>query len=135
MREWLVDTNVLLDVLGADAEFGAASRETLARCADAGVLVINPIVYSEVSVFIDSIEELDELLPPSVFRRDSIPWSASFLAGKAFLRYRRSGGRKRRILADFLIGAHAAVGGMGLISRDDGYSSYFDLRLLNPAHS
>ncbi|MEX2569765.1 MAG: type II toxin-antitoxin system VapC family toxin [Gemmatimonadota bacterium] len=132
MKQWLVDTNVLLDVIGGDEVHGTASRFALERCAEAGVLVINPIIYSEVSTFIESLEELDELLPADLFRRDPIPWPACFLAGKAHYRYRRSGGDGKRMLADFLIGAHAAVEGMGLITRDGGYARYFELELLNP---
>lgn len=133
MKQWLVDTNVLLDVIGADRTYGERSREALSRCAEDGVLVINPVIYAEVSVLIDSVEEVDQLLPASLFRRDDIPWPACFLAGKAYLRYKRRGGRKKRMLADFLIGAHAAVGGLAMISRDDVYPRYFELELLNPA--
>ena len=80
-----------------------------------------------------SREELEELLPAALFRRDAIPWEAAFLAGKAFERYRRRGGTKRRMLADFLIGAHAAVEGFGLISRDRGQARHFKLELVDPA--
>lgn len=132
MKHWLVDTNVLLDVIGADPEFGAASRDTLERCAESGMLVINPIVYAEVSVFIDSIEEVDRLLSPAMFRRDPLPWDAAFLAGKALRRHRRQGGSDRRILADFLIGAHAAVSGFTLVTRDRGYARHFYLDVLDP---
>lgn len=133
MKHWLVDTNVLLDVVGADAEFGERSRAALERCATEGVLVIDPVIYAEVSVFIDTIEELDELLPHSLLRRDGIPWTASFLAGKAYLRHRRQKGGGRRMLADFLIGAHAAVEGFALLSRDTRYARYFDVEVLDPA--
>ncbi len=70
MKAWLVDTNVILDVLGADATFGEASARTLADCAQTGVLVVNPIVLAEVSAALVSLEELNELLSPALFRRD-----------------------------------------------------------------
>lgn len=76
---------------------------------------------------------LDSLLPLDVFRRDELMWEASFLAGQAFRRYRKNKGQKKRVLADFLIGAHASVAGFGLITRDNGYAKYFQLELLNPA--
>lgn len=133
MKHWLVDTNVLLDVLGADVEFGERSRAAMERCAAEGVLVLNPVIYAEVSVFIETIEELNELLPPSLFRRDAIPWAASFLAGKAYQRYRRRKGARKRMLADFLIGAHAAVERFSILSRDTGYARYFDVEILDPA--
>lgn len=135
MKQWLVDTNVLLDVIGADERFGERSREALSRCAETGVLVINPVVYAEVSVLIETIEEVDELLPPDLFRRDPMPWAAAFVAGKAYQRYRQRGGARTRMLADFLVGAHAAVAGFGLISRDERYRRYFEVELLNPASS
>jgi len=133
MKTWLVDTNVLLDVIGADPTFGEASRDVLAGCAEAGRLVINPIVYAEVAVCIPTREELDELVPEDLFERESLPWDAAYLAAQAFARYRDRGGNKQRMLADFLIGAHAAVAGHCLVSRDTGYGSYFALELLNPA--
>ncbi|HET7276321.1 MAG TPA: type II toxin-antitoxin system VapC family toxin [Longimicrobiaceae bacterium] len=132
MKQWLVDTNVLLDVIGADPIFGERSKACLEICAASGVLVINPVIYAEAAAFIESIEALDELIPPDLFRRDPLPWSASFLAGKAYSRYRSRGGKRRRILADFLIGAHATVAGFGLVSRDQGYSRYFELQILDP---
>lgn len=133
MKHWLVDTNVLLDVIGADAEFGERSRVALEACAAEGVLVLNPVIHAEVSVFLETIEELNELLPPSLFRRDAIPWTASFLAGKAYQRYRRRNGARNRMPADFLIGAHAAVEGFSILSRDTGYARYIDVEVLDPA--
>ena len=81
-------------------------------------LVINPIIYAEVSVRFDRIEDLDEALPPAVFQRVPLPWEAAFLAGKSFLAYRKRGGRKRSPFPDFYIEAHAAVVGMPLLTRD-----------------
>lgn len=133
MNEYLVDTNVLLDVIGADPVFGPRSRAMLERLAENGVLVINPVIYAEVGAFADSLEELDELLPTGLFRRDALSWEASFLAGQAFRRYRRNGGRKGRVLADFLIGAHAAAAGYVLVSRDRGHARHFKLAVLDPS--
>lgn len=132
MKEWLVDTNVILDVLGADARFGLASKHVLAECAETGILVVNPVIFAEVGAWIDSLEELDSLLPENLFRRDPLPWEGAFLAGRAFVRYKQGGGQKQRILADFLIGAHAAVAGFGLISRDSGIEKYFNIQVINP---
>ena len=133
MKSWLVDTNIILDVIGADATFGERSAKVLSTCAQTGVLVVNPVVLAEVSATLASLEELNELVPLTLFRRDPIPSEASFLAGRAFYAYKRRGGLKKRMLADFLIGAHAAVSGFGLVSRDEGYRSLFKLELLNPA--
>ena len=132
--EWLVDTNVLIDIIHDDPKFAEASTQALERCAESGILVINPVIYGEVGAICDSLEELDSLLPQELFRRDDLIWESSFLAGQAFRRYRKNKGQKKRVLADFLIGAHASVAGFGLISRDAGYQKYFKLELLNPAN-
>ena len=134
MKQWLVDTNVLLDVIGADKKFGQASKQALSECSKGGVLIINPVVFAEVGAYLDSLEEIDSFLPDSLFRRDALPWEAAFLAGKAFARYKKSGGTKKRMLADFLIGAHAAVMGFGIISRDSGIGKHFKVHVFNPAH-
>ena len=114
----LVDSNVLLDVLTEDPAWHAWSSAALAVAADENVLAINPLVYAEVSIGFERIEELDEALPPETFRRLPLPWPAAFLAGKCFLAYRRAGGERRSPLPDFYIGAHAAVDGMRLLTRD-----------------
>lgn len=132
MSVCLVDTNVLLDVIGADARYGPASRDCLARCAGVGMLVINPVIYAEVGAVIDSLEELDDLLPTSLFRRDPLPWEAAYLAGRALRRYRTQGGGRTRVLADFLIGAHAATEGMTLVTRDRGHAHYFQVLIEDP---
>ncbi|HEY0789351.1 MAG TPA: type II toxin-antitoxin system VapC family toxin [Thermoanaerobaculia bacterium] len=122
----LVDSNVILDVATEDAVWMAWSSEALARAADESVLVINPLIYAEVSIGFDSIEDLDALLPETLFRRDPLPFEAAFLAGKAFLAYRRRGGGKGKPLPDFYIGAHAAVAGLRLLTRDARrYRTYF----------
>lgn len=98
----LVDSNVLLDILTGDPTWGGWSAETLSRAFDTGDVVINPVVYAEVSVGFDRIEDLDDALPQSMLRREALPYSAGFLAGKAFLAYRRRGGARPTPLPDFL---------------------------------
>jgi hypothetical protein len=130
----LVDSNVLLDVLTEDPRWFAWSSEKLARCADAGPLAINPIIYAEVSIRFKDIAELEEVLPPGAFERLPLPWEAAFLAGKCYLRSRRSKGIRRSPLPDFYIGAHAAVTGLALLTRDAArYGTYFPtLHLIAP---
>jgi predicted nucleic acid-binding protein len=91
----LVDSNVILDVATEDAVWSAWSSATLAHAAEHAVLVINPIIYAEVSVGYARIEDLEAALPSALFRRDWLPWEAAFLAGKAFLAYRKRGGQRR----------------------------------------
>lgn len=122
----LVDTNVLLDVLTADPTWASWSETMLARALDDGEVVIDPIVYAEVSVGLSRIEDLDDALPPAFFVRDELPWTAGFLAGRAYRDYRRRGGTRTAPLPDFYIGAHAAVAGMRLLTRDRArYTTYF----------
>jgi predicted nucleic acid-binding protein len=130
----LVDTNVLLDLLDEDEEWMDWSASMLAQAAEEGLVVINPLVYAETSVAFDTIEELDEALPPSYFVREALPWEAAFLAGKVYAAYRRRGGTKRSPLPDFYTGAHAAVRGYTLLTRDaPRYQQYFPrLRIISP---
>ena len=126
MSETLVDSNVLLDVLTKDAEWFEWSAEALEHLGDRSVLVINPLIWAEISVRFSRIEELDEAVPEALIRRDALPWQAGFLAGKCFSLYRSRGGGRRSPLPDFYIGAHAAVMGMTLLTRDASrYTSYF----------
>ena len=113
----LVDSNVLLDLFTNDAAWAAWSAARLAAAFDAGQVVINPIVYAEISVAFDRIETLEDALPEQLGRED-LPWEAAFLAGKCFVDYRRRGGARRSPLPDFYIGAHAAVTGRALLTRD-----------------
>ena len=133
----LVDSNVILDVVTEDPKWYRWSAAALERFGEDAVLVINPIIYSEVSIGFERIEELDEALPPTLFRRASLPWEAGFLAGKCFLRYRRDGGVHTSPLPDFYIGAHAAVAGMSLLTRDSArYRTYFPrLTVISPTVS
>lgn len=114
----LVDSSVVLDVVTADPAWAAWSEDALAKARDEGRLVINPIVYAEVSIAFDRIEELDEAVPAGDFDREQLPYEAGYLAGKAFVAYRRRGGERRSPLPDFYIGAHAAVRGYRLLTRD-----------------
>jgi hypothetical protein len=122
----LVDSCVLLDVITGDAKWADWSARQVGAAMDAGRVVINPLIYAEVSVAYETVEELNELLPASDYVREELPYLAGFAAGKAFLRYRRSGGDKRSAMPDFYIGAHAAVAGYQLLTRDvSRYRTYF----------
>lgn len=134
MSRVLVDSNVLLDVFSEDPAWFAWSAEALSSMAETSTLVVNPIVYAEVSVRFTRIEELEEALPADRFAREPLPWEAAFLAGKCYVAYRRRGGERRSPLPDFYIGAHAAVRGMTLLTRDASrYRTYFpDLDLVSP---
>jgi predicted nucleic acid-binding protein len=118
MTAVLVDSNVLLDVATGDPTWGAWSSRMLEDAADHAVLVISPLIYAEVSVGFPTIEALESALPADLYRREALPWEAAFLAGKCFLDYRRAGGTKRSPLPDFYIGAHAAIAGYRLLTRD-----------------
>jgi predicted nucleic acid-binding protein len=120
----LVDSNVILDWSG----------EQLADAADEGPLIINPIIYAEVSARFERIEDLDEALPDAYYQRVPLPFAAAFLAGQCFVKYRRRGGERRSPLPDFYIGAHAAIAGLTLLTRDGTrYRSYFPtLRIVAP---
>jgi predicted nucleic acid-binding protein len=122
----LVDSNILIDVLTEDAIWGRWSTENLSRLSLSSTLVINPLIFAEASGGVDSIEALEDILPESLYRRDQLPYTAAFLAGKAFVEYRRRGGLQRSPLPDFYIGAHAAVAGFHLLTRDPSrYRTYF----------
>ena len=134
MSQVLVDSNVLLDVLTEDSEWCDWSARKLEECARHAQLCINVLIYSEISIGFARIEELNDALPPADFTRLSVPWEAGFLAGKAFVRYRRAKGARRSPLPDFLIGAHAAIAKMPLLTRDARrYRTYFPgLELICP---
>src|ERR1700693_2993108 len=118
MTAVLVDANVLLDVMTEDVGWFAWSSEAIERAADLYRLVINPVIYAEASIRYSRIEDLDAALPKTMFDREAIPYEAAFLAGKSFLAYRRRGGTRQSPLPDFFIGAHAAVAGYLLLTRD-----------------
>lgn len=134
----LVDTNVLIDVITGDPRWGAWSADALASAADTGTLAINPIICSELAAGFARIEDLDAAVPAEIYRRDDLPWPAGFLASRAFVHHlTRRGRRGRAPLPDFLIGAHAAVSGMRLLTRDPRpYRTHFPaVRLLCPDRS
>lgn len=132
--DMIVDSNVILDIVTEDKRWFGWSSKTLAHYSETHVLVVNPVIYAEVSIGFERIEDVETVLSPMLFRRDPIPWEAAFLAGKCFLQYRKQGGGKRSPLPDFFIGAHAAVLGIPLLTRDAArYRTYFPkLKLIAP---
>lgn len=131
----LADANVLIDVLSRDLTWFRWSSSALAEAADRDDVAINPIIYAEISVRFETEAALDELLAASSLVRLPLPYEACFVAGKAFLLYRRRGGARRSPLPDFYIAAHAAVAGLTLLTRDARrYRSYFPaVPLIAPA--
>jgi predicted nucleic acid-binding protein len=134
MSTTLVDSNVLLDYLTEDSEWSDWSAAMLVRATDTGALAINQVIFAEASVRFETIEEVDRALPEEYFKRAALPWEAAYLAAKIFAKYRRRGGTKTAPLPDFFIGAHAAVTGMTLLTRDARrYRAYFPkLRIIAP---
>lgn len=130
----LVDTNVLVDVLVDDPDWAEWSLGQLRAQAQVHELAINPVIYAELAQAFETLEALDDVVDRLKLAVRALPRPALFLAGKAFLRYRRSGSAKTGVLADFFIGAHAAVLGCPLLTRDTrGYSSHFPgVRLITP---
>jgi predicted nucleic acid-binding protein len=116
-ESFLIDSNVLLDILGAGA-WASWSKDVVAACLRAGPVHINPVVYAEISMTFTDPTELDDFVPPSVFRRLPVPYPAAFLAAKAHQAYRRRGGLRVATLPDFFIGAHALVDGLTVVTRD-----------------
>jgi predicted nucleic acid-binding protein len=135
--EILVDSNIILDIVTEDPEWFHWSSKTFAHYADTNILVINPIIYAEVSIGFERIEEVEEVLSLTNFRRSHIPWEAAFLAGKCFMKYRKRGEKERLPLPDFFIGAHATIMGMTLMTRDvSRYRTYFPkLSLISPENT
>lgn len=134
-RGVLVDSNVLLDVATNDPIWGDWSARALDEVTEHSMLIINPIIYAEVSIGYTTIEALDAALPGASYQREQLPWQAGFLAGKCFLLYRRRGGARSSPFPDFYIGAHAAVGRLALLTRNPArYRSYFPkVEILAPA--
>lgn len=129
----LVDSNVLLDIITHDKAWAAWSESALRKAAEHSTLAINPIIFAEVSLKFDRIEDADAVLAD--FLREPLPYEAGFLSGKAFLAYRKRGGTKRSPMPDFYVGAHAVVGRMALLTRDAArYRTYFPaLNIIAPA--
>lgn len=134
MTAVLVDADVLLDVFTEDERWFEWSSAALEEAAETSRLVVNPVVYAEASMRFSRIEDFEDALPPSMAAREAIPFEAAFLAGKAFAAYRNRGGARSTTLPDFFIGAHAAVAGYRLLTRDPKiYRSYFpNLVLIAP---
>ena len=130
----LVDTNVLLDVLQEEPRWSGWSQEQLDTASLTDRLAINAVIYSELSMAFARIEELEAVISEAALMVDAIPREALFLAGKVFLDYRRRKGSKQGVLPDFYIGAHAAVNGYPILTRDTArYRSYFPtVRLIAP---
>lgn len=130
----LVDSNVILDVVEDDPRWRNWSLQQLEAASRRYTLLINPVVYAELSIAYLRIEELEAMLARGGFRVEPVPREALFLAGKAFLQYRRKSGAKTGVLPDFFIGAHAAVAGVPLLTRDvRRYRTYFPkLALISP---
>jgi predicted nucleic acid-binding protein len=130
----LVDTNVLIDVAAEDPAWFDWSAGKLAALGSREALAINPVIYAEFSVHFDTVEQVEDVLADFRFERLGLPWEAAFLAGKAFRLYRRRGGKRAAPLPDFFIGAHAAVAGISLLTRDPRrFRDYFPrLKLIAP---
>ena len=114
----LVDSNVLLDIFTADADWYEWSQSALADALLAGKAGINQLVYAEISVSFESLSELDEVLSSLQIERFDLPWGAAHMAGQAFVAYRKRGGLKAAPLPDFYIYAHAQLDNMMLLTRD-----------------
>jgi predicted nucleic acid-binding protein len=130
-----VDTNVLVDVIGADPAFGPSSREALRAAAHAGALIASEVVWAETSAWYRSEQEAAEALDRLRIRLVPMRAKASIAAGVAWGAYRRAGGKRERVIADFLIGAHARVHADQLLTRDDGFfrSRFQGLKILDPS--
>jgi predicted nucleic acid-binding protein len=128
----LVDSNVLLDVVTRDPRWQSWSEAALRDAAEHATLAINPIIFAEVSTKFDRLEDADIALVD--FVREPLPYEAGFLAGKAFLAYRKRGGTRRSPMPDFYVGAHAVIGRMALLTRDAArYRTYFPaLKIVAP---
>ena len=130
----LVDSNILLDILTIDPKWYDWSASKLSLMAESHELIINDIIYTEISIGFERIEDLEETFSGDFFKIMPMPKEALFLAGKAFLQYKSNNGTKNSVLQDLFIGAHASVLGIPLITRDTSrYKTYFPkLPLITP---
>ena len=137
MKPILVDSNILIDIFTKDTVWGTWSRDKLTELSRQVRLILNPVVYSEISVSYKNIEQLDAVLHKLPLRYEEIPKAALFLAAKAFVNYRRKGGTKTAPLPDFFIGAHAAVRGFLVITRDPSRIAYYfpTVEMITPEHA
>jgi hypothetical protein len=129
-----VDSNVLIDVFADDVRYAARSLQALRACQAAGSLVVCEIVAAEVGRYFDSLDDLQRVFAALRIRVEPLGMEACFLAGQAFRAYRSRGGMRDRVLADFLIGAHARLHAARLVTRDRGfYRIHFtELNVLDP---
>lgn len=134
MTATLLDSNILIDIFKGGDPWSAWSVEMLIQALEDGAVFVNQVVYAEISVGFPTVEKCDRALDIQGIERMPVPWPASFLAGRAYVEYRRRGGVKRSPLPDFFIGAHAAVERLPLLTRDPGrYRSYFPtVELITP---
>lgn len=122
----LIDTNVLLDLVTDDPDWADWSIRQLEAAAERGPLIINDVVYAELSIRFVRVEDLEDVLEKAGVTVAEVPRRALFMAGKAFQRYRAAGGTRSGVLPDFFIGAHAAVANIPLLTRDvQRYRTYF----------
>lgn len=130
----MLDSNVLLDIVTADAKWLGWSTEQFRKSAAEGPIPINPVIYSELAPAFESQAALDRWLKPTIFQRFPLPYEAAYRASVAFLAYRQRGGTKTSTLPDFYIGAHAEVHQLTLVTRDPArYRTYFrNLKLVTP---
>jgi len=130
----LVDSNVIIDVLSDNPIWRAWSQAALIDAANRDEIAINPIIYAEIASGFATMADLDGHLGQDGFRRLALPYAAGFVAGRAFVEYRRRGGARTSPLPDFYIGAHAAVSGLKLLTRDARrYAGYFPaVELISP---
>lgn len=130
----LIDTNILVDLLTDDPRWAQWSILRLEEASLAGPLLINDIVYAELAARYERIEDLDAMVSGLRLTHVAMPKEALFVAAKAFRRYRKSGGTRSGVLPDFFIGAHAAIAGLPLLTRDRRrYDTYFPtVRLVTP---
>ncbi len=134
MSSTLIDSNVLIDLFDDESEWQGWSDAMIHAAAGRGDVIINPLIFAEVSAGFDTFEDTDALLTERFFKREPLPWEAAFIAGRAFWLYRQRGGSRSSPLRDFYIGAHAAVAGHTLLTRDARrYHHYFPkLRIISP---
>jgi len=135
LKDTLVDSSVLIDVLTRDPKWFASSSFALQQAMDESAVVINPIVFAEVSISYKTIQELEQHLPDELYRREALPFQAAFLAARAFVKYRRQGGSRTSPMPDFYIGAHAEVSGFRVLTRDPRrFRRYFSkVELITPS--
>lgn len=130
----LVDSNVIFDLLSSDSEWFDWSVDAIESAAQDARLVINPVIFAEVSIRYSDVSDVDEAVPQDMFDREPLSYEAAFLAGKVFVRYRRQGGTRLTVLPDFFVGAHALISDYRLLTRDPArYRTYFPkLKLIAP---